>query len=382
MKKNYPGITVFGEADRLGGATSPRRSCRPASTPDPDIKGIYMQSSFAPVRHPAGAQAEGPAGAAERPEARLRRLQRRHPGGARRTSREGKIDATVSQPADLYAKYALYYAKAAIEGKTFQPGPTDHDSTIIQVRDGLLEDQLSAPLVTRTAPPTAASPALKFDDKSLWGNNTSSCTAAAAPSDGPAADGRPVVEAVDITKRFGPTVALDGAGITVRPGETHALVGRNGAGKSTLVRSSPGCRPRTTGAVPFAGEPAPRARPTATPGGGGSPASTRSPRSSPTLTVAENLFLNRHDRGRGRADQLAAAAAPRPASCWRPGRWTSTSRPAGRRPQRRAAAVRGDRPGAVVRRAVHHPRRADRPARRRRRSTGCSTASATCRSRA
>ena len=41
--------------------------------------------------------------------------------------RKGEIDATVSQPADLYAKYALYYAKAAVEGKTFKPGPTDHD---------------------------------------------------------------------------------------------------------------------------------------------------------------------------------------------------------------------------------------------------------------
>ena len=50
--------------------------------------------------------------------------------------RKGEIDATVSQPADLYAKYALFYAKAAIDGKTFKPGPTDHDSTIIEVRNG------------------------------------------------------------------------------------------------------------------------------------------------------------------------------------------------------------------------------------------------------
>ena len=59
--------------------------------------------------------------------------------------RKGEIDATVSQPADLYAKYALFYAKAAVEGKTFQPGPTDHDSTIIEVGDGMLEDQLPGP---------------------------------------------------------------------------------------------------------------------------------------------------------------------------------------------------------------------------------------------
>ncbi|MEZ0076109.1 sugar ABC transporter substrate-binding protein [Planotetraspora sp. GP83] len=73
--------------------------------------------------------------------------------------RAGQIDATVSQPADLYAKYALYYAKAAVDGKTFTPGPTDHDSTIIQLPNGL-EDQLPAPLVTKD----------NVDDKALWGN--------------------------------------------------------------------------------------------------------------------------------------------------------------------------------------------------------------------
>lgn len=73
--------------------------------------------------------------------------------------RAGEIDATVSQPADLYAQYALYYAKAATEGKTFKPGPTDHDSPIIQLPNGL-EDQLPAPLVTKD----------NVDDKTLWGN--------------------------------------------------------------------------------------------------------------------------------------------------------------------------------------------------------------------
>ena len=65
----------------------------------------------------------------------------------------------------------LYYVKAAIDGKTFKPGPTDHDSTIIQVRDGLLEDQLAAPLVTQDGATIGGEPTLKCDDKSLWGNN-------------------------------------------------------------------------------------------------------------------------------------------------------------------------------------------------------------------
>ncbi|MDX2600251.1 sugar ABC transporter substrate-binding protein [Streptomyces caniscabiei] len=74
--------------------------------------------------------------------------------------RKGEIDATVSQPADLYAKYALFYAEAAAEGKTFKPGATDHDSTIIEIPNGL-EDQLPAPLITKD----------NVDDKTLWGNN-------------------------------------------------------------------------------------------------------------------------------------------------------------------------------------------------------------------
>src|ERR1700677_1754831 len=74
--------------------------------------------------------------------------------------RHGEIDATVSQPADLYAKYGLFYIKAALAGQTFKPGPTDHGSNIVQLSPGVLEDQLPAPLVTKA----------NVDDKSLWAN--------------------------------------------------------------------------------------------------------------------------------------------------------------------------------------------------------------------
>jgi ribose transport system substrate-binding protein len=74
--------------------------------------------------------------------------------------RKGLIDATVSQPADQYAEYGIFYIKRAMEGQTFHPGPTDHDSTIVRLPSGILEDQLSAPLVTEG----------NVDDASLWGN--------------------------------------------------------------------------------------------------------------------------------------------------------------------------------------------------------------------
>ncbi|MEU7618484.1 sugar ABC transporter substrate-binding protein [Micromonospora rifamycinica] len=167
MAKDFPGITVFGEAtDWKADVAASKLQTRFAS--DPDVKGIYMQSSFAlsgtlqilkqrglqvPPTDPKHVFVVSNDGIPEE----LKNIG------------DGLIDATVSQPADLYARYGLEYAKAAIEGRTFQPGPTEHGSTIIRVREGLLEDQLPAPLVTLDGAPVGGQPTVKFDDTSLWG---------------------------------------------------------------------------------------------------------------------------------------------------------------------------------------------------------------------
>ncbi|WP_030442967.1 sugar ABC transporter ATP-binding protein [Actinoplanes subtropicus] len=107
----------------------------------------------------------------------------------------------------------------------------------------------------------------------------------------------PVAEAVGITKRYGPTVALDRAGLTVTAGETHGLVGRNGAGKSTLVSILTGLQAPDAGVVTFADRPAPRL---ADRDAWRRRVACVYQKSTiiPALTVAENLFLNRYDKRR------------------------------------------------------------------------------------
>ena len=169
MKKNYPGIKVLGEATNWDGAVAAQK-LQTDLTANPDIKGVYMESSFALS---GTLQVLKQKGLLVDPKDKKHVFIVSNDGIPEelKSIAAGKIDATVSQPADLYAKYALYYLKAAIDGKTFKPGKTDHDSTIIQVREGVLEDQLSAPLVTADGATYGGVPSVKSDDTSLWGNN-------------------------------------------------------------------------------------------------------------------------------------------------------------------------------------------------------------------
>lgn len=170
MSTRYPGIKVIEiptdwQGDRAVSGLQDKLLT------DPDINGIYMQ---------AGGVFLQPTLALLKRSGKL--VKAGQPGHITIVSNDGikaeldaitagDIDATISQPADLYAQYATVYAKAAIDGKKFAPGPTDHGSTIIDTGiGGMLEDQLPAPVVTRnggkvgeldTLPPTAPG---------LWGH--------------------------------------------------------------------------------------------------------------------------------------------------------------------------------------------------------------------
>ncbi len=58
-----------------------------------------------------------------------------------------------------------------------------------------------------------------------------------------------------VAKRFGPTQALRGVDLELRPGEIHALVGENGAGKSTLMKVLSGAVRPDAGRMALDGQP-------------------------------------------------------------------------------------------------------------------------------
>ncbi len=121
----------------------------------------------------------------------------------------------------------------------------------------------------------------------------------------------PLLRVAGIAKRYGSTLALDGAGLDVRRGEILGLVGHNGAGKSTLMRVLAGITAPDAGEIAIDGEPR---------GGGDGPAAARRAgvrivfqefSLCPSLRVFEGVVVSRPSlTGRGwrrRARELIAA---------------------------------------------------------------------------
>jgi ribose transport system ATP-binding protein len=100
---------------------------------------------------------------------------------------------------------------------------------------------------------------------------------------------QPLLQAINVTKQFPGTLALDRVQLELLPGEIHAVMGENGAGKSTLMKILSGVHSADAGQLVMNGK----------------PISPTNPREAltlgiaivyqelsmiPTLTVAENIF--------------------------------------------------------------------------------------------
>lgn len=65
----------------------------------------------------------------------------------------------------------------------------------------------------------------------------------------------PIIQALNITKKYGPLTAVDDLSLAVPPGVCFGLLGPNGAGKTTLIEIIEDIIPATSGRVLFQGRP-------------------------------------------------------------------------------------------------------------------------------
>ena len=115
------------------------------------------------------------------------------------------------------------------------------------------------------------------------------------------------VETHGLSKRFGPTVAVDDVELLVPRGSAFGYLGPNGAGKTTLIRTLPGLTRANAGTMSLLGTPVPAERATALARVG---AIVDEPRFHPHLTGRDNLRLLAAARG-GDADQRIAPSLAR-----------------------------------------------------------------------
>ena len=192
--------------------------------------------------------------------------------------------------------------------------------------------------------------------------------AAAAPVSTDHDVAAPEVQLLGIGKRFPGVVANHDVDITIRPGTVHALVGENGAGKSTLMKILYGVQKPDDGTIMIDGEPRhlQARRPTRSRVGIGMV--FQHFMLADNLTVLENVVLGA-EKLHGIGDEARAEfAAISDALRLRP-----RPRRARRAARRRRPPAGGDPQGPLPRRQGDHPRRADRGAGARRRSTRSST---------
>jgi len=95
----------------------------------------------------------------------------------------------------------------------------------------------------------------------------------------------------EVSKRYGPVVALRSVDLTVRPGEIHALLGANGAGKSTMVKILSAVISADSGSISVQGEPTHLRKPSDAMKAGIATV-FQDPALIPDLTLAQNLRIS------------------------------------------------------------------------------------------
>lgn len=116
----------------------------------------------------------------------------------------------------------------------------------------------------------------------------------------------PAVRMRSIVKNFGPVEVLKSVDMDIFAGEVHALAGENGAGKSTLMKVLQGVYPITSGTIEVSGK-AVQIKDTADAEAAGIAMVFQEFSLVPSMTVAQNIFLNREIRDSvGLVDDRAA----------------------------------------------------------------------------
>lgn len=159
MKERYPNIKIIPRPTRWEQARA-ADATQTILTVNPDINAIYMESGS--IMLPGVLSVLQQAGRKEKVGEHNKIFLVAIDGSPYELQkiRSGELDATVSQPLNLYAQFGIEYLRRAIKGENFAAGPTSHGSQIVKNAAGNLEDLVPAPLVTRK----------NVDDSTLWGN--------------------------------------------------------------------------------------------------------------------------------------------------------------------------------------------------------------------
>ncbi len=114
---------------------------------------------------------------------------------------------------------------------------------------------------------------------------------------------KPILQAKNLTKRYGKVTALDNCDFDLMPGEILAVIGDNGAGKSTLIKAVSGAVIPDAGTIELEGQPISFATPIEA-RKAGIETVYQTLAMSPALSIADNMFMGREIRQKGALGKL------------------------------------------------------------------------------